>query len=73
MSDYYDIAPGILSNIENSEIKDEIYKGIYFNFIRELTLNGANLTTKNMIEIYINMINWIYEKLNNSSGMKSIT
>lgn len=73
VSDYYDIAPDILLSIENSGIKDEIFKGVYFKFIRELTLNGANLTTKNKIEIYIDLINWIYEKLNNSSGMKSIT
>lgn len=68
VSNYYAIAPDILSSIENSEMKNEIYKGIYFKFIKELTINSPSLTTNNMIEIYIDMINWIYEKLNNSSS-----
>ena len=53
--------------LNGSEIADEIYKGIYDNFICKMTLNDANLSASEKIEIYIDMINWVYEKLNNSS------
>lgn len=66
VSNYYSIAPDVLSSINGSEIADEIYKGIYDNFICKMTLNDANLSPSDKIEIYIDMINWVYEKLNNS-------
>ena len=64
VSDYYTIAPGILSSIEASEIKNEIYQGVYYHFIHKLTFSDSTLSTKDKVDIYLDMINWVYDKLN---------